>query len=67
MINDGTIKTKFVKSADNHADLFTKNCPKDSFNLHSSVFMMNMNKTIELVQIVFEDADEEEYWFHNKW
>jgi hypothetical protein len=67
MINDGTIKTKFVKSADNHADLFTKNCPEDAFNLHSSIFMMNMNKTFELGQIIFEDADEEEYWFYNLW
>ena len=35
MINEGIIKTKFVKSADNHADIFTKNCPEDAFNLHT--------------------------------
>jgi hypothetical protein len=65
MINEGTIKTKFVKSADNHADIFTKNCPEDAFNLHTSVLMMNMNKTFELGQIIIDDVEEIAYWFYN--
>jgi len=67
MINEGTIKTKFVKSADNHADMFTKNCQEEAFNRHADSLMMNVSKTFEFGQILFEDTDEETYWFYNLW
>ena len=42
-IEDGVIKVKFVKSANNDADMFTKNTKNEDFVRHTSKYMNDLN------------------------
>ena len=46
-IEDGVIKVKFVKSADNDADTFTKNTRNEDFVRHTSKYMKDLNTSEE--------------------
>ena len=46
-IEDGVIKVKFVKSADNDADTFTKNTRNKDFVRHTSKYMKDLNTSEE--------------------
>ena len=39
-VEDGIIKTKFIKSEDNDADILTKNTSKSTYDKHTSKFMI---------------------------
>jgi hypothetical protein len=44
-IEDDVIKLVFVRTADNEADIFTKNTSEDLFNKHSSKFIEELKET----------------------
>jgi hypothetical protein len=57
MINDGTIKTLFVKTDDNTSDIFTKNTSEALFIKHTDKFMEDLEETIEKVYMTLDDED----------
>jgi hypothetical protein len=68
MIIEGIIKTLFVKSEDNTADVFTKNVSEDLFIKHTDKFMEDLEENEELAAMMIyyedsEDNDDDEYEF----
>jgi hypothetical protein len=68
MILEGIIKTLFVKSEDNTADVFTKNVSEDLFIKHTDKFMEDLEENEELAAMMIyyedsEDNDDDEYEF----
>jgi hypothetical protein len=78
MIINGTLKTIFVKSEENGADIFTKNVPENLYNYHINKYMYDLARVMEGAFITYEEADEDsstdseddsfsEYYRHNFW
>jgi hypothetical protein len=66
LITAGIIKTKFVKTDDNTADIFTKNTSETLFVKHSDKLIEDLEETYEEVFLGFEysdDDDNNEYKF----
>ena len=67
LINEGIIKSKFVKSEDNTADIFTKNTNEMIFIEHTDKFLEDLEETFETAYMaIFEfdsDDDDDEYEF----
>ena len=67
LISEGIIKTKFVKSEDNTADIFTKNTNEFIFVNHTDKIIEDLEETFETAYMaIFEfdsDDDDDEYEF----
>jgi hypothetical protein len=60
MINDGLVKTVFVKSEENAADIFTKNVSEKLFNTHINKYMIDLKAEAHHTLLSFEDIEEED-------
>jgi hypothetical protein len=66
LITDGIIKTKFVRTDDNTADIFTKNTSEILFVKHSDKLIEDLEELYEELLLCFEysdDDDDDEYEF----
>jgi uncharacterized protein (DUF488 family) len=66
LITEGIIKTKFVRTDDNTADIFTKNTSETLFLKHSDKLIEDLEELYEELLLGFEysdDDDDDEYEF----
>jgi uncharacterized protein (DUF488 family) len=66
LITDGIIKTKFVRTDDNTADIFTKYTSEALFVKHSDKLVEDLEELYEELLLGFEysdDDDDDEYEF----
>jgi hypothetical protein len=60
LINEEIIKTLFVKSENNAADVFTKNVTEYLFLKHTSSYMNHLADEKHHTHIMFEEEEEED-------
>jgi hypothetical protein len=60
MINQEILKTSFVKTDDNTADIFTKNTSEVLFIKHTDKFMEDLSDTIEQAFMAYEYSDDDD-------